>query len=123
MKGFIISVMLLFAVGLLQGQESAPGVSSAFSRGTEVQAAQPEVKVFPNPVHNRRFTVETGNALIREIRITNIAGSQIYLKKFSVPVQRFEITTDNIPDGVYLLRVSNSGNTAKTVKLLVSNPK
>ncbi len=115
--------MLLFAVGLLQGQESAPGVSSALSRGTEVQAAQPEVKVFPNPVHNRRFTVETGNALIREIRITNIAGSQIYLRKFSVPVQRFEITTENIPDGVYLLRVSNPGNTAKTVKLLVSNPK
>jgi hypothetical protein len=114
-------VMLILAAVSLQGQErsAAGGVVSA-QAVTELPAVPTELKVFPNPVLQSKFTVETGPHLIREIRITNIAGVQVYLRKFPVPVQRFEVATGSIPNGVYLLRVSNTGNSAKTLKLVIS---
>lgn len=80
-----------------------------------------EVKVFPNPVSDRRVTIELKDQIIQEIRIVNIAGSVVYLKRFQVPVSRYEVILEDITNGVYLLRISASNNLSRTTKLMVRN--
>lgn len=122
MHRWILLLILALAAGTLHGQETlSAGLSSPVQAGTELYGSQPDLKVFPNPVLHKKFTVEITPHLIREIKITNIAGVQVYNKKFTVPVQRYEITPTDLPDGIYLLRVSNTANSAKTLKLVISS--
>jgi len=79
-----------------------------------------EFKVFPNPVLHKKFTIDLSGNSISEVRISNIAGKQVYDKKFTLPVSRFEVSTDNLPDGIYLLRINASNNSSRTIKLLIS---
>lgn len=83
--------------------------------------AIPEIKVFPNPVTDKWFTVEVADQNIQEIRITNIAGTAVYIRKFQGMVNRHRVTLENIPSGIYLLRVTTDTNQARTSKLLVKN--
>jgi hypothetical protein len=79
-----------------------------------------EWRVFPNPVLHKKFTIDISDNFISEIRISNIAGKLVYEKKFTLPVSRFEVSTDNLPDGIYLLRINASNNSSRTIKLLIS---
>jgi len=124
MKKLFLSVMLIFAVSCLAAQTAGnakpqtPGTS-----GNEQAFSSLEMKVFPNPVQNRRFTLELSNQVLSEIRITNIAGIQVFQKKFTTPVNRYQVLLDQIPDGIYLLRVTSGENLSRTTKLLVTtNP-
>ncbi len=80
-----------------------------------------EIKVFPNPVTEKWFTVEVSDQNLQEIRITNIAGSVVFVRKFQGMVNRHRVTLDNIPSGIYLVRVTTDTNQTKTSKLLVKN--
>ena len=80
-----------------------------------------EIKVFPNPVTEKWFTVEVSDQNLQEIRITNIAGSVVFVRKFQGMVNRHRVTIDNIPSGIYLVRVTTDTNQTKTSKLLVKN--
>ncbi len=80
-----------------------------------------DVKVFPNPVSDKRINVELSNQAIQELRITNIAGSVVFSKKFQMPVGRFQVFLADVPNGVYLLRVTSDGNQARTTKLMIRN--
>lgn len=80
-----------------------------------------DVRVFPNPVNDKRFTVELKDQVIQEIRIVNIAGSVVYLKRFQVPVSRHQVMLENITNGVYMLRITASNNITRTTKLMVRN--
>lgn len=80
-----------------------------------------EVRIYPNPVVDKRLNIELTDQTIQEIRITNIAGVIIISKKFSVPVNRHQVLLDNVPNGVYLLRVTSAGNQARTLKLMIRN--
>lgn len=116
--------MLVFTAAVLFGQVNPSATASAGSQGAKgLMVSQPELKVFPNPVYANKFTVEVGSGFIREIRITNIAGVQVYNRKFQTSVIRHEVLTHDFPDGIYLLRINISENTARTLKLVVSNGK
>lgn len=80
-----------------------------------------DVKVFPNPVNDKRVTVELKDQVIQEIRIVNIAGSVVYLKRFQVPVSRHQVMLENISNGVYMLRITAPNNLTRTTKLMVRN--
>jgi hypothetical protein len=80
-----------------------------------------EVRIFPNPVHDQRVNIEMTDPAIHELRITNIAGSVVYLKKFQSPVQKFQIVLENVPSGIYLLRITSDGNLTRTTKLMIRN--
>ncbi|HAX95100.1 MAG TPA: hypothetical protein DCY35_01045 [Prolixibacteraceae bacterium] len=83
--------------------------------------AMPGIKVFPNPVTDKWFTVEVSDQNIQEIRLTNIAGTAVYIRKFQGMVNRHRVALENIPSGIYLLRVTTDTNQARTTKLLVKN--
>jgi len=82
-----------------------------------------ELKVFPNPVTEKKFTVELSNLNLREIHILNIAGKQVYEKKVLSNINRFEVNVEDLPDGIYFLKVHAAGNVSKTVKLMISSPR
>ena len=126
MKQFLLILFLAVAVTPLWAQSSGD-IRGGGQTGitSPVPGDQPfnqlEVKIFPNPVQDKRFTVETGSHFIREIKLTNIAGIVVFQKKFQMQVQKHQVVLDNIPNGIYLLKITSDGNLSKTSKLLVRN--
>jgi len=124
MKKFLISFLLMVAVFCLAVRaESSSKPDGSGTMGNEAAFSPLDVKVFPNPVLNKQFTLELSNRYLQEIRITNIVGMQVYYRKFTAPVTKYQVFLDQLPDGIYLLKVSSSENLAKTVKLLVRSGK
>jgi hypothetical protein len=115
----IVFVLLTFSLHPARAaNESGSGSGGIFpDKGGLVPE---EFKVFPNPVLHKKFTIDLSGNFISEIRISNIAGKQVYEKKFTLPVSRFEVSADNLPDGIYLLRINAADHTSRTIKLLIS---
>jgi hypothetical protein len=109
-------MLTLHSVRALNGFRNDAGEN--FSKNGEMVTL--EFKVFPNPVLHKRFTIDLSGNSISEIRISNIAGKLVYEKKFTLPVSRFEVLTENLPDGIYLLRINAGSNTSRTIKLLIN---
>ena len=86
---------------------------------TEINA-QIDLKVFPNPCTGRKLTVEIDNKELAELRISNIAGKVVILKRFLIPVNKVEINMDNTPNGIYLIQAKTSDNKLVARKLIVS---
>jgi hypothetical protein len=122
MKRFLFLAMMLLL--LLPATASPDGValSSPGKDGTENSFVSLDIKIFPNPVRDRQFTVELSTGNISEIRVLNIAGAQVYLKTLPSPVNRFQVVSGNLHNGIYLLRITSDSHITKTVKLMVSNP-
>jgi hypothetical protein len=119
-KKLLPLILLLFSFLALSAQTDGGAFTGlGVYPGNESTMNQMDLKVFPNPVLNKKFTVELNFNQIAEIRISNIAGIQVYDKKFISPLSSFEVIIENIPDGIYFLRVSATNNTSKTIKLLI----
>lgn len=119
---FAILVLFLCSQGL-QGQTAgwnSAGSEALLPAGNEPNSAF-EIRVFPNPVQDRRVNIEMTEQAIQEIRITNIAGSVVFARRFQVPVNRHQIVLENVPSGVYLLRIISDNNLTRTTKLTVRN--
>lgn len=123
MKVFVF-ILVLFLGSLVGSAQNTgwnqPGIDLQGSAGIEINN-MPEVRVFPNPVFDKRVNVELTDQAIQELRITNIAGSVIYTKRFQAPVTKHQIVLENVPSGVYLLRVISDGNLTRTTKLMIRN--
>jgi hypothetical protein len=123
----ILLLIWVLAMGLT-GVSAQNAAWTGSEQPSEINAAliqdvntPPGIKVFPNPVTDKWFTVEVSDQNIQEIRITNIAGTAVYIRKFQGMVNRHRVTLENIPSGIYLLRVTTDTNQARTSKLLVKN--
>jgi hypothetical protein len=120
----LFAILILFlGTSRIDAQNSGligSGAESSLSAGNEINSML-DVRVYPNPVTDKRVFVELTDQAIQELRISNIAGSVVYSKKFQVPVTKHQITVDNIPSGVYLLRVISDGNLTRTTKLMIRN--
>jgi Secretion system C-terminal sorting domain len=81
---------------------------------------QPEAKIYPNPCKQDKLTIEFNNEEISEVRITNIAGKEILIKKFQIPENKKEIQLNEVPNGIYLLRVKTTGDKSVVKKLIVT---
>jgi hypothetical protein len=121
---FLLSILFLFIslTGLYAqtagwNADGFEGLSPAIQEGNNSF----EVRIFPNPVVDKRLNIELTDQIIQELRITNIAGVIIFSKKFSAPVNRYQVLLDNVSNGVYLLRITSSGNQTRTLKLMVRN--
>lgn len=125
MKLLYLILLLIFTVGPANAQgsdwrSSQAGGEMLTPAGNDNSSVL-DVRVFPNPVNDKRFTVELKDQVIQEIRIVNIAGSVVYLKRFQVPVSRHQVMLENITNGVYMLRITASNNITRTTKLMVRN--
>ena len=79
-----------------------------------------EVKIYPNPCKNSRVTIDYHSIDIKEIRMTNIAGKQVYFKTYNLPSPKIELKLDQIPNGIYLVQITTNDNTRTVKKLLIS---
>lgn len=125
MKFKYLILFFVLAVGPLTSQSSGwhsfqPGGVVLMPAGNDNSNVL-DVRVFPNPVNDKRVTVELKDQVIQEIRIVNIAGSVVYLKRFQVPVSRHQVMLENISNGVYMLRITAPNNLTRTTKLMVRN--
>lgn len=123
MKFLLLILILFLSFNTLDAQ-----TSGWQSTGTEVLAPSGndfsgmfEVRIFPNPVTDKRVNIELTDQSIQELRITNIAGSVIFSKRFQTPVNKHQIVLENVPNGVYLIRVVSESNLSRTSKLMVRN--
>lgn len=87
----------------------------------ETEKNQPELKLYPNPCKDKKVTVELNADLISEIRLINIAGKEVFIKKIEIPVNRQQLELTNIPNGVFMVQVKTADNKIVVKKLLVTN--
>jgi len=78
------------------------------------------LKVYPNPCKADKVTIDFGDNEIKEIRLCNITGKQVLLKKYFMPEHKIQLELDNLPNGIYLLQVTSNLNKPTVKKLIVS---
>ena len=95
-------------------------ISSTVSND-DIEIIQPKIKVFPIPMRDKLniefdMTTKLVGRLIK-VQLVNISGTPVYSQKFQFN-NNIEIITENIPDGIYFLNVSNKdyNQTLKVVK-------
>lgn len=123
MKFLLLILVLFLGFNTLDAQTSgwqSTGTEVLAPSGNEISSML-EVRIFPNPVTDRRVNIELTDQAIQELRITNIAGSVIFSKRFQAPVNKHQIVLENVPNGVYLIRVISESNLSRTSKLMVRN--
>lgn len=123
MKILLLILILFLGFSNTDAQTSgwqSTGGEALAPAGNEINSML-EVRIFPNPVTDKRVNIELADQAIQELRITNIAGSVIFSKLFQAPVTKHQIVLDNVPNGVYLIRVVSDNNLSRTSKLMVRN--
>jgi hypothetical protein len=79
-----------------------------------------QVRVYPNPCTEKILNVELFSEEIAELKITNIAGKEVFSLKNKVLLSHQRILLENIPNGIYLLILKTKENNVITKKLIVS---
>jgi hypothetical protein len=80
-----------------------------------------ELKIYPNPAKSGPVKLELSNGEILEIHIIDIRGKKILVKKPEHAVTISEISLDEVPDGIYIVRVKTKANKLIVKKLIVSS--
>jgi hypothetical protein len=86
----------------------------------EREIIKTELKIFPNPSRNQVLTIELLLQEITEIRITNIAGKEVFQKRFSDRQQKVQINPGTQINGIYMVSVKTSDNKVFVKKLVIS---
>jgi hypothetical protein len=79
-----------------------------------------ELKVYPNPCTDGKVNIELNNQEISEVRLTNITGREVFLKKFQIAENKKQIQLNDIPNGLYIMRIKTSDQKQVTKKLMVT---
>jgi hypothetical protein len=79
-----------------------------------------ELKIYPNPCKSNKVTIDFQSKEISEIRLTNITGKQVLLKKYDFSTHKTQLLLNSIPNGMYLIQVKTSDNETLVKKLMVS---
>ena len=115
---FTIILFICFSAAAQKGSKETATWDTSFSK---TEQKQPEVKIYPNPCKDSKVTVELNNQELSEIKITNIAGKQMYFKKLANPESKKQIHLQNFPEGLYLVQIKTIKNKLIAKKLLVSS--
>lgn len=86
----------------------------------EAEKNQTELKIYPNPCKDKKVTVEFNTGLLSEIRLINITGKEVFLKRIEIPVTRLQLELTNVPNGIYMVQVKTTNNRTVVKKLLVA---
>ena len=118
MKKIILSIILctFYYIGTSQ--------DSGVERNAEVKVNSTstfaEMKIYPNPCKQEKVTIESNFNNISEISVANIAGKQVYQKKFFSPEIKAQIELSEISNGIYLVKIKTNENNQVAKKLIVS---
>lgn len=78
----------------------------------------PDLSVYPNPAVDR-FRIQSERPMAA-ISVYSISGKEVYRETFSSPVVVKEVSGDEIPPGIYMLRVNYSDRSVRTVKMVMN---
>lgn len=121
MKRIVLYIIfpLFFFTGFSQTAEVKPlGVKNSLFEENAVAA---ELKVYPNPIKDQRVTIEFNTREIAEIKLANITGREVLAEKFTFPENKKTIRLNNVPNGIYLLRIKTTDEQLVVKKLIVAN--
>lgn len=79
-----------------------------------------ELRVYPNPSTDGYVTIEFNNQEITEIRLSNITGKEVFLKKFQFAENKKQINLNDIPNGLYIIRIITSDQKQVVKKLMLA---
>ncbi|HKL32502.1 MAG TPA: T9SS type A sorting domain-containing protein [Tangfeifania sp.] len=119
MKQFIL--LLIISAFYFTGQANQPAYSP-FGNDTliKVDEVSSKLKIYPNPCSTGQVTLEMEDHEIAEIKVINIAGKEMLQRKTNFGTNKYELKLNNIPKGIYFLRVKTTGNKVVAKKLIVS---
>jgi hypothetical protein len=80
-----------------------------------------ELILYPNPTETGRITLEMNNEEILEIRLINITGKEVLLRKMELGTPKYLLSLENIPNGIYFVRVKTTEDKVVVKKLVVSS--
>jgi hypothetical protein len=111
--------MLLFSPALLLNGQEAETVNEN-SNKTLTELADPDIKIFPVPVLDKRFTVTSDKSFVL-IKLTNIIGQEITRERYNNGRQRAEITFTKAQKGFYLVTIEFEDKTRSVKKILIDS--
>jgi len=111
---FIIVSVSVFSQNL---QANSPGWNNQL---TEESSLSMELRVYPNPTTDGKVTLELNNQEISEVRLTNITGKEVFLKKFQLAENKKQIQLNDIPNGLYIIRIITSDQKQVVKKLMIA---
>lgn len=120
MKQFIL---LLFISGIYITGLANPPVYSSFGNDTLVKNEQQssfKLKIYPNPCSTGLVTLEMEDQEVAEIKVINITGKEILQEKTNFGVNKYQLKLNDVPKGIYFLRVRTTENNVVAKKLVVS---
>lgn len=80
-----------------------------------------DLKIYPNPTETGRITLELNKSEIAEIRLIDIAGKEVITRKIEFGTQRVLLPLEQVPNGIYFVRVKTVENKVVVKKLVVSS--
>jgi hypothetical protein len=96
-----------------------------FENNLFTQQEQPkdtyQLKIYPNPCKTGQVTLEMNDQEIDEVRLINIAGKEVLQQKMEFGTNRYQLKLENVPNGIYFMRVKTTDNKTVVKKLVVSS--
>ena len=115
MKRYLL-LFFLFTIALpLFSQRDSTYVHSSATNSRE--NSNINVTIFPVPVRNNSFTINSDKEIIN-IKITNIIGQDIFKSRFNEQ-KSIRIFLNNAKRGVYIITIMFSDNTRIVKKIMV----
>lgn len=87
---------------------------------SEEDPLKAELKVYPNPCKINKLTIDFASQEITEIRLINITGKEVLVKKYQVPTHKVQLQLNDIPNGIYLVRVKTGNKKMVVQKVMVA---
>ncbi len=114
--GTIFSLVIFASFAIRPGFELGP----QDNRGV-IDSSQNELRVYPNPTQTGQVTLEMNTGEISEIRLINIAGKEVIYRKMDFGAPKYVLSLDNLPNGIYFVRIKSVENKTVVKKLVVSS--
>lgn len=119
MRVYLLIIVFILTSGFLGAQSISNEGNEAVSEQLVFdKKEEPEIKIFPVPVLNNRFTITSDIPFIF-VRMTNIIGQEITREKLAYPVARKEIEFQGIEKGIYLVTIELEDSRKIVRKILV----
>ncbi|WP_372931752.1 T9SS type A sorting domain-containing protein [Mariniphaga sediminis] len=81
---------------------------------------QYELKIYPNPTRTGQITLEMNSREISEILLIDISGKTVISRKVDFGAHKYLLKLEDVPDGIYFVRVKTTANNIVVKKLIVS---